>query len=229
MAGEQGFLYEGRVHQRLSARGLVPANFRPAGSDPNAPDAMFIYNGTAYKLEVKLDLKADYGQGSFEYADGTWRLGGAQTAAADELRSLMRAVGIEAFANREWGPRGAPNKGTVSNSEFTQEMVSSDYRRFTDRFLSIPSSALHSYYGAKQTYYIQIGGYGMYYMAANPAGLPVPQFNPGLRIRIRLKRGGSSPIYNYRFTTALQITSKPPRSRYNIDNGVDFLLATYSS
>ena len=75
-----------------------------------------------------------------------------------------------------------------------------------------------------QTYYIQIGGYGMYYMAANPAGLPVPQFNPGLRIRIRLKRGGSSPIYNYRFTTALQITSKPPRSAYDIDKGVGFLL-----
>jgi len=224
MAGEQGFLYEGRIHQRLNSRGLVPPNFRPAGSDPNAPDAMFIYNGTSYKLEVKLDLKADYGQGSFEYTNGRWTLGGANTAAAEELRSLMRAVGIEAFANREWGPRGAPNKGTISNADFTQEMVASDYRRFTDRFLTISSSALHSYYGAKQTYYIQIGGYGMYYMAANPAGLPVPQFNPGLRIRIRLKRGGSSPIYNYRFTTALQITSKPPRSPYDIDRGVGFLM-----
>ena len=224
MAGEQGFLYEGRIHNKLKSKGLVPANFIPAGSDPNAPDAKFIYRGTEYKLEVKLDLKADYGQGSFEYVDGVWKLGGAQTAAAEELRSLMRAVGIEAFANKEWGPKGAPNKGTVDNKDFTQEMVRSDYLRFTDRFLTIPSSALWAYYGAKQTYYIQIGGYGMYYMAANPAGLPVPQFNPGLRIRIRLKRGGSSPIYNYRFTTALQITSKPPRSAYDIDKSVGFLL-----
>lgn len=224
MAGEQGFLYEGRIHQKLKAKKLVPPGFTPAGSDPNAPDAMFIYNGQSNKLEVKLDLKADYGQGSFEYVNGRWILGGAKTAAAEELRGLMRAVGIEAFANKEWGPKGAPNKGTIDNKDFTQEMVTSDYRRFTDRFLSIPSSALHSYYGAKQTYYIQIGGYGLYYMAANPAGLPVPQFNPGLRIRIRLKRGGSSPIYNYRFTTALQITSKPPKSKYDIDKGVGFLL-----
>ena len=224
MAGEQGFLYEGRIHQKLKAKKLVPPGFTPAGSDPNAPDAMFIYNGQSNKLEVKLDLKADYGQGSFDYVNGVWRLGGAKTAAAEELRGLMRAVGIEAFANKEWGPKGAPNKGTVDNKDFTQEMVTSDYRRFTDRFLSIPSKALHSYYAAKQTYYIQIGGYGLYYMAANPAGLPVPQFNPGLRIRIRLKRGGSSPIYNYRFTTALQITSKPPRSKYDIDKGVGFLL-----
>ncbi len=226
MAGEQGFLYEGRIHQKLKAKGLVPANFIPAGSDSNAPDAMFIYNGNSHKLEVKLDLKADYGQGSFEYDTNskTWKLAGAQTSAAEELRSLMKAVGIEAFANKEWGPKGAPNKGTINNKDFTQEMVRSDYLRFTDRFLSIPSSALHSYYGAKSTYYIQIGGYGLYYMAANPANLPVPQFNPGLRIRIRLKRGGSSPIYNYRFTTALQITSKPPRSAYDIDKGVGFLL-----
>jgi len=224
MAGEQGFLYEGRIHQKLKAKKLVPAGFTPAGSDPNAPDAMFIYGGQNNKLEVKLDLKADYGQGSFEYSNGRWILGGAKTAAADELRSLMRAVGIEAFANKQWGPKGPPNKGTVDNKDFTQEMVSSDYARFKDAFLSIPSSALHSYYAAKQTYYIQIGGYGLYYMAANPAGLPIPQFNPGLRIRIRLKRGGSTPIYNYRFTTALQITSKPPKSKYDIDKGVGFLL-----
>jgi len=224
MAGEQGFLYEGRIHQKLKAKGLVPKDFQPAGSDPNAPDAKFIYNRNEYKLEVKLDLKADYGQGSFEYVDGKWILGGAKTAAADELRQLMRAVGIEAFANNEWGPKGAPNKGTVDNKDFTQEMVRSDYLRFTDRFLTIPSRALWSYYGAKSTYYIQIGGYGLYYMAANPANLPVPQFNPGLRIRIRLKRGGSTPIYNYRFTTALQITSKPPRSKYDIDKSVGFLL-----
>lgn len=228
MAGEQGFLYEGRIHQKLNAKGLVPQGFTPAGSDPNAPDAMFIYKGKPYKLEVKLDLKADYGQGSFEYLDGKWVLGGAKTAAAEELRGLMRAVGIEDFANREWGPKGPPNKGTVDVKQFTQEMVRSDYARFTDRFLSIPSRSLWSYYGAKGTYYIQIGDYGLYYMAGNPAGLPVPQFNPGLRVRIRLKRGGSSPIYNYRFTTALQITSKPPRSKYDIDDGVDFLLADFT-
>jgi hypothetical protein len=225
MAGEQGFLYEGRVHNKLKTKKLVPSGFTPAGSDPNAPDAMFIYNGVPYKLEVKLDLRADYGQGTLEYIDGKWVLGGAQTAAAEELRQLMRAVGIEKFANREWGPKGAPNKGTIDNKDFTQAMVRSDYARFTDRFLSVPTKSLWNYYAAKQTYYIQIGGYGFYYMDANPAKLPVPQFTPTLRIRIRLKRGGSTPIYNYRFTTALQVVSKPSRSKYDIDKGVDFLLS----
>lgn len=225
MAGQQGFLYEGRVHNKLKAKNLVPRGFTPAGSDPNAPDAMFIRNGVNHKLEVKLDLKADYGQGTLEYSNGVWRLGGADTAAAEELRGLMRAVGIESFANSQWGPKGAPFKGNVDTANFTQEMVTSDYQKFKDGFLTIPSSALHSYYAAKGTYYIQIGGYGMYYMAANPARLPIPQFNPGLRIRIRIKRGGSVPINNYRFTTALQVTTRPGISSYNIDNSVDFIEA----
>jgi hypothetical protein len=224
MAGEGGFIYESKIHNKLKFNKLVPKNFIPAGSDSNAPDAMFIYNGNEHKLELKLDLKADYGQGSFDYVGGKWVLGGAKTASAEEMRQLLRGVGIENFANKTWGPKGPPNKGTKDNKLITKEDVDSDYSRFRDAFLPIKSSALHSYYGSKSTYYIQIGGYGMYYMAQNPAGLPIPQFNPNLRIRIRLKRGGSTPIYNYRFTTALQIIGKPPHSKYDIDKSVDFLI-----
>jgi len=231
MAGEQGFIYETKIHKTLKAKNLVPSGFTPAGSDPNAPDAMFIYGGKDHKLEVKLDLKADYGQGTLEYdvKNKKWFLGGAKTAAAEELRDLMRAVGIEKFANKKWGPKGHPNKGTIENKSFTKDMVKSDYARFTDEFLPVPTRALWDYYGSKKTYYIQVGGYGLYYMKENPAKLPVPQFNPTLRIRLRLKRGGSTPIYNYRFTTALQVTSKPKPSNYNIDNGADFLLADYTT
>ena len=67
-----------------------------------------IYGGN-YKLEVKLDLKADYGQVRLsQYNNGIfWQLVEQNTAAAEELRGLMRAVGIEAFANKTWGPKGA--------------------------------------------------------------------------------------------------------------------------
>ena len=224
MAGQQGFAYESRVHNKLKSGGYVPAGFSPAGSNPSAPDAMFTYGGTTHKLEVKLNMAADYGQGTLNYSQGVWTLGGANTAAAQELRTLMRAVGVEPFVNRVWGVQGAPNKGTVIPAQFTQAMVTEDYRKFADKFVAIPSSALHSYYAAKGTYYIQVGGYGLYYMASNPAGLDVPQFTPGLRVRIRTKRGGSTPISNYRFTTALQITQRPARSSVDIDRSLDFLV-----
>ena len=222
MAGQGGFLYEGRIHQKLKSKNLVPSGFSPAGSNPNAPDCMFTHEGASYPLEVKLNLAADYGQGTLVYKDG-WTLGGAKTVAADEMRSILTSVGTVNFANTQWGLRGAPNKGVVPNNEITQQMVTDDYRRFTDKFLSVPSSALHSYYAAKNTFYIQIGDYGMYYMGGNPAGLPIPQFTPVLRIRIRLKRFRSTPIHNYGFTTALQVTQKPARSSYNIDTNTDFL------
>lgn len=229
MAGEAGFLYEGKIHRKLKAAGLVPNGFTPAGSDANAPDAMFIYNKANQKLELKLDLKADYGQGTLEYDQmkKIWKLGGAKTAAADEMRQLLRAVGVEQFVNKTWGPKGQPNKGIIPNKSFTQDMVKSDYARFKDAFLPIKASALWNYYAAKQNYYIQIGGYGMYYMLQNPVQLPVPQFNPSMRVRIRVKRGGSV-MYNYRFTTALQIVQKPTKSKYDLDKDVNFLKAIYA-
>ena len=204
---------------------LIPVGITPAGADASRPDAVFLYKNVPHNLEVKLDLATDYGQGTLEYKDGSWNLGGAQTPAAEEMRNILNAVGTVQFTNTSWGYQGAPNKGTVDNNDITEEMVREDYRRFKDKFLSVPLSSLFNYYAAKGTYYIQIGGYGMYYMADNPANLPVPRFNGAMRLRIRLKRGGSTPIYNYRFTTALQVIQKPSKSKFNIDESMNFLVA----
>ena len=223
MAGQRGFLYEGRVFNKLKSKNLVPSGVRPAGPDPSKPDAVFLYDKVAHNLEVKLDLATDFGQGTLEYKDGAWNLGGANTPAAEEMRNILNAVGTVQFTNTSWGYQGAPNKGTVENKDITEEMVREDYRRFKDKFLSVPLSSLFNYYAAKNTYYIQIGGYGTYYMASNPANLPVPRFNGAMKLRIRLKRGGSTPIYNYRFTTALQVTQKPSKSKFDIDTSMDFL------
>jgi len=223
MAGQRGFLYEGRVFNKLKSKNLVPSGVRPAGPDPSKPDAVFLYDKVAHNLEVKLDLATDFGQGTLEYKDSAWNLGGANTPAAEEMRNILNAVGTVQFTNTSWGYHGAPNKGTVENKDITEEMVREDYRRFKDKFLSVPLSSLFNYYAAKNTYYIQIGGYGTYYMASNPANLPVPRFNGAMKLRIRLKRGGSTPIYNYRFTTALQVTQKPSKSKFDIDTSMDFL------
>ena len=225
MAGQRGFLYEGRVFNKLKSKNLVPMGIKPAGPDPSRPDAVFLYNKKQYNLEVKLDLATDFGQGTLDYENGSWNLGGANTPAAEEMRNILNAVGTVQFTNTSWGYQGAPNKGTVENKDITEEMVREDYRRFKDKFLSVPLSSLFNYYAAKNTYYIQIGDYGMYYMAGNPGNLPVPRFNGAMKLRIRLKRGGSTPIYNYRFTTALQVIQKPSKSKFNIDESMDFLMS----
>ena len=89
MAGQRGFLYEGRVFNKLKSKNLVPFGVKPAGPDPSKPDAVFLYDKVPHNLEVKLDLATDFGQGTLEYKDGAWSLGGADTPAAEEMRNIF--------------------------------------------------------------------------------------------------------------------------------------------
>lgn len=207
----KGFLYETKINNILKRNGVQRKDFRPAGSDSNAPDAELRVKGKDYKVEVKLDTKVDFGQGSLDYnlKTGKWTLGGAATASAEQMREFLRMIGVEKEVNKKWGKLGAPRKYTVDTKKFTKKDVDHDYKTFKDFFVDIPGDAVANYYASKSTYYIQVGGgYGLYFMAKNPAGIPdITQFNLKLRLRVRLKRGGSLPLNNYRFTTAIQAVS----------------------
>jgi hypothetical protein len=209
MAGQEGFNYEKKINKLLQESGLQNKSFQPAGPDSNAPDAMLSLDGKYYKVEVKLDLKVDFGQGSldFDVKRKKWILGGAKTASAEQMRDFLESIGVPKIVEKEWG-NDPPRKFTVPLNKFKKEDVEYDYRNFKDRYVDVPADSVANYYASKNTYYIQIGdGYGLFYMGKNPAKLDIPEFEPKLRLRIRLKRGGSTPIYNYRFTTALQAIS----------------------
>jgi len=207
----KGFIYEKRINSLLKRGGIQRKDFRPAGADSNAPDAELRVKGRDYKVEVKLDTKVDFGQGSLDYntKTGKWSLGGASTASAEQMREFLRMIGVEKEVNKRWGKLGAPRKYTVDTKSYTKKDVDHDYKTFKDFFVDIPSDAVSNYYASKSTYYIQIGGgYGLYYMSANPAQIPdISEFTLKLRLRVRLKRGGSLPLNNYRFTTAIQAIS----------------------
>ena len=229
---QKGFIYEAAVHRKLKDKGIVPLGFQPAASDPNKPDCKFIYKGETYNLEVKLDFKTDFGQGTLDYTPDGWVLGGVQEftkagipragyAAAEKMRQLLRAVGTEEFANKKWGYKGAPNKGTIPNADFTLENKKQDQARFKDAYNPIDKTSIWDYYATKGVYYVQVGGYGLYYMSANPANLPIPPLDVTSRVRIRIKAGGSIPVYNYGFKTALLVQTKPQRSTLDLDKRTD--------
>jgi hypothetical protein len=223
MAGQAGFLYEAKIQNIFKNNKIAPPGFKPAASDPNAPDAAFVYGKITYKMEVKLDLKVDFGQGSLDYdlKKDKWILGGSNTPAAEHMREFLEGIGVLKLINssKGWGDKGPPRKFTVPLKQFSRQDVDYDYKNFTDKYIIIPnSSAVADYYAKKKTYYIQIGdGYGLYHMEKDPAKLGTTPFKPQLRLRIRLKRGGSFPIYNYRFSTAIQATSLP-RSKVDLDD-----------
>ena len=219
----KGFAYELEIYQTLKSANLTSPNFSPPRPGGHGPDGMFMFHGIPYSLEIKLNLKADLPQGALKYSNGYWSLSSTNTDAALEMKETLIGIGAEQFVNDKWSKHGAPNKGTVPLKDFTPQHVSDDYKRFKDEFLPVPAKIFHDYYGRKGVYYMQIGGYGLYYMQSNPAKLPIPQFNPKMRLRIRVKRSGSSPIYNYRFSTALQITDKPKKSKHDLTKDLDFL------
>lgn len=216
----KGLLYEAQLNKALKKAGLQRASFQSAGSDSNAPDAELTIKPAPLKVEVKLDLKVDFGQGSLDYdlEKKKWILGGADTDSAKQMRVFLETIGVTRIVNLKWGRHGAPRKFTVPTEHFSKKDVEWDYSRFTDFFVQVPSDAVARYYNSKKTYYIQIGGgYGFYWMGHDVARLGAPKFTVNLRLRVRLKRGGSQPINNYRFTTALQAISLP-ESQVSLDD-----------
>lgn len=221
MADNRGIVYESRINKLLKKNKVQKMSFIPAGSDSNAPDAILTLGTKDYKVEIKLDAKVDFGQASLDYDVNKkkWSLGGADTASAIQMREFLDSIGVPKFVNKKWGPKGAPRKFTIPPAQFKQIDVAHDYKTFKDEFVDIPPSAVADYYNSKNTYYIQIGGYGLYYMGKDIANLGVPEFDSKLRLRIRLKRGGSYPIYNYRFTTAIQaISASLSKSNSDLEN-----------
>jgi hypothetical protein len=217
----RGFLYETKVNNNLKSMDLLTPGFIPAGADSNAPDAKMRYKGKDYKVEIKLDTKVDFGQGSLDYdiKNSKWILGGAKTPAADQMREFLESIGVLDIVNRKWGPKGPPRKFTIPSKQFEKTDVDHDYKNFKDEFVYIPNNAVTNYYNNKDTYYIQIGKSGFYYLGKDPADLGLPEFNLKLKLRIRLKRGGSFPLYNYRFTTAIQaVAGTLQKSKYDLDD-----------
>lgn len=222
MAGEQGFLYERKINKILKDAGLENKSFMPAGSDSNAPDAMLLYQGEEYKVEVKLDIKADFGQGSLGYDPKTkkWVIAGSKTPAGQAMREFLMDVGADKIVNRAWGKHGPPRKTTVPDERMTKKDVAFDYAHFREEKIRVDSRAISDYYNHKKTYYIQIGDHGLYYMGKDIAGIGCKEFKPEVILRIRLKRGGSMPIYNYRFSTALQV-KRLEKSNMDIEDKTD--------
>ena len=219
----KGIIYEENVNKDLFKYKAMYPYFKGAGPDSNAPDAWIKQLGKPYKVEVKLDMKVDFGQGSLDYDmdKQLWTISKKNvTPSGKFMQAFLEQMEVPAIVNREWGQFGPPRKFSMKDclDQFTKEDVAYDYKYFTDRFVSLPANAIANYYNSKDTYYMHIGGEGLYYMGRDPAKLGVNPLPLNLRLRIRLKRGGSQPIHNYRFTTAIQSTGKPPATEKSLDN-----------
>ena len=242
-SGGGGFAYEDKLYQQYRTLGLVPRTFVPAGAANDLPDlmmnvapSMFSDGGSPanyrvkkeIKVEIKLNTAADFGQSGLKCRpDGTWYLDGQDSPEGRQMRKLLETMGVPRIVQRVWGKAGRPrifdHKGLAK--DMPQRDLEYDRNNFKDIMLKSSDaptvSTLFNYYGTKRTFYIQIGGYGLYYMAQDPAQLSsigVKKFDGTLKLRIRRKPSGSSrEPWKYRFSTALLIDKKPTKSGFDLD------------
>ena len=250
--GGGGYAYEDGLFSKLKSLGLTPKNFAPAGTSNTLPDLQIETCGVGAKtfnrsvqgankianIELKQNAAADYGQSGLKWDSARrWYLSGKNTPEAQEMRRLLTSLGVVQKVNSAWGEHGGPKKFTaaVTGSGMLPADYQSDREKFRDVYMTgsdAPSvNTLFRYYAAKPgngCHYLQIGGYGLYYMASDPLQLKkigVKRFDGTMKLRIRRKAGGSrTEPWNYRFSTALQVDGSPTTSGFNLEQSPEDLL-----
>lgn len=210
----RGDEYEDKIYKICESRGILTPGTGRAGAGAGA-DISFYQLGYSHNLEVKADLGADYGQKMLRWnpEDG-WEF-----CKDDELTRLYRHIGVLDEIN----PSFVPNRHSKDKHLLTQEDKTYDQQSF-EQSITIDTERLFDYYRLKDTYYMQVGGFGFYHLDNDPLNLGTPQFDGTLRLRFRAKTIHSIPLYQYGFYVVLKVDGSPVPSSYDIEeaNGRDF-------
>lgn len=199
-----GNIYKTKINRILKSAGLQPKNFSPKKNDPNSVDSVVIIREQNYNIEIKRNLAdVDFGFAYLTYNpnNNRWLIAGAN----DSMNDILEANKISEEINQKWSHLGSPKLFTVDKSKFTFKDAYYDFNTFKPFFIRIPSDSISKYYNGKNTYYMQIGGRGLYYMNANIARIPnLVELKMEVRLQIRLKRNRSNPANDYTFSVAMR-------------------------
>ena len=231
----KGFLYEVSLIKSLRDQGFTVSD--PAGADSAKADLELTKGTNTIKFELKEKLAADFSQMNFDF-DTTRRefyidksKPSAQKDAAKVMIGIAEQYSIIPKANAHWKPKkNMPAKFTLKrNTPLKERKVAYnlDQKRFKDKYLGQgfgPAQEVEKYYNAKDTYYIQIKGQGLYYMGKDPEKYGCPRFSESCsdsNIRIRFKPNSKSDA-QWSFLMALKIASLRP-SPMDLDRDASFL------
>lgn len=202
----EGDAYEREIYEICEQRGVLLPGFTRAGAGGGI-DIKLQHYGRATNLEVKLDLRADYGQRYLKWDERN----GWQFCVIDEVSEMYEQLGVLSHID----PLFIPRRHSIAKEALTQEDKTFDQQSF-DKRIEIPTQQLFHYYNAKDVHYIQIGNYGFYHLDNDYLGLGTPQFDGDLKLRFRAKTISSDRIYRYRFLTVLKVVSHPSPSPFDI-------------
>lgn len=199
--GANGLAYETTVLRAIK-RAKMQGNIKQgAGYDNISADADISIDGKIFNVEVKLDKNAQMGGSSVRFDSKGVNLVkpmekgtndvliAAVSAKAEELNNLVGYLTKQRPTSVNQKVQGFPlactedawtravNKGLLVNTVV----------KYTTDFIA-------KHYAKKGIYYIQLGGAGLFYMAGNPANLPVPKLKGDINIEIRSARSGAKAL-----------------------------------
>lgn len=209
MAGyNRGDTYEQTVFNILNSQKLIAPDSKRGGAG-HQTDIKFLHCGSEQGLEVKLDLKADYGQRMLKWEQGVW-----SWRVDDSVTQLYTDLGILNSINQKLI---TPYRYTVLPFENIRlEHKKADQKSFESSH-QIDIEALYQFYKKRNCHYIQIGGYGFYHLDRDILNLGTSQFQCQMKLRLRAKTIHSNPIYNYGFYAVLKTTGRPKKSEFDIE------------
>lgn len=211
MGYNKGDIYEHTIFLILQTKKILSKDSTRAGAGGGA-DIKFLHKSQECNLEVKLDLKADYGQKMLKWNDEelwSW-------CKTDSVTEFYTSLDLLNKINRK---KIVPNRFTIPKKQITTADKQKDQQVFEDS-IDIDINALYDFYANKNCYYIQVGGYGFYHLQQDILSLGTPQFICQMRLRLRAKTIHSQPVYNYGFYAVLKVLKTrdaPQKSKYDLE------------
>jgi len=206
-----GIRYEQYINSLLKNRGFQPKKIVSAGAT-DSPNGFVSYHSINFPIEIKKDLSADFAQIELNW-DMQRRFFYSKQSKNNEFISILRKEKFLDEINTRW--TGIPRK-------FTREFLTTNDRHqdldgFPDIKREIKAELIEQFYNLKSPpiHYIQIGGYGFFFMGKDVAGLGVPRLIGKGILRARVKTRNSRKNL-YGFLVAIKLRSLKP-SAYDIE------------
>ena len=245
---DRGIAYEKVIYKVGRSAGKIIAGWKMEGQQTEKGegrdfDVRAKIWGFDFNVEAKLE-KAIYGsangiydfvKNTFEYSPAAQKMMKENPALAGKLENLVKKSKkkLDDF-KRIAKALGFDLKrsGVVMDRDTYDNLIRETSTVFGTE--TITGDDLAAIYNAKDVYYIQVKGEGLYYLGSNPLGLPVPKFEGTADLRMRIKAGAvkvEGAPNDRRVTIAMDPTNfnrTGPKSDFTIDTeaGINKLMST---
>lgn len=220
--GQGGLDYETKIYSTIEnfiekySTGLNIRNQNTAGFSVHGADLELTLNGEDFNVEVKKDLLAQMGGGILDYQSGKFIPKGKLQTETDSLilKEILKLAkekqaALDAYISyiKQYDatyPQYNPNAGIPIKTTVTvrDQAKKAGIMVPINGIVKTTTDFMITHYNSKDTYYIQIGKAGLFFMGSNPLSLPVPELKANINVEFRLGYSGTKSGENNAYRSA---------------------------